>query len=57
MFMAFPASEWDVFIINGLDPIFILIFQDNGAWEGFGYVQVDTYACIGGVAPLLGGFR
>ena len=23
MFMAFPTAEWDVFIVQGLDPFFI----------------------------------
>jgi hypothetical protein len=57
MFVAFPAAKGNVFIIYGLGPIFIVIFQSNGAWERLGYVHVDADSCIRGIAPLLCSFR
>jgi len=56
MFVAFSASKWDLFIVDGLRPVLIMIFQCNGSWERLSYVQVHTYSCIRCIAPLLGGF-
>ena len=56
-FVAFPASEQNVFVVNGLGPVLIMIFQYDGSWERFGYVQVHTDSRIRGIAPLLGGFK
>jgi hypothetical protein len=44
MLMAFPASEWDVLVVNGLGPFFIMIFQENGSWERLGNVHINTYS-------------
>ena len=57
VFMAFSASEQNVFVVDGLGPVLIMIFQYDGSWEQFGYVQVHTDSRIRGIAHLLGGFR
>jgi hypothetical protein len=57
MFVAFPAPEGNVFIINGLGPVLVMILQSNGARERLSYVQIYTDLCIRHVAPLLSGFR
>ena len=57
MFMAFPASERNVFIVDGLGLVFVLIFQYDGSWEWLGDIQVYADSHIGGIAPLLGCFR
>ena len=54
--MAFPASEGDVLIVNGLGPVFVMILKSDGSRERLGYVKLYAYVCIGGVLPLLGGF-
>jgi hypothetical protein len=56
MFMAFPAAEWNMLIVDGLRPVLVMIFQRDGAKKRLGYVQIYTYSCIRGVASLLGGF-
>jgi hypothetical protein len=56
MFVAFPASKWDVFIVNGLRPVLVMVFQCDGSWERLSYVQVHTDSCIRCIALLLGGF-
>jgi len=57
VFMAFSASEQNVFVFNGLGPVFVLIFQYDGSWERLSDVQVYTDSRIGGITPLLGCFR
>jgi hypothetical protein len=57
VFMEFPASEGNVFIVDGLGPVLVMIFQYYGSWECLGYVQVHTDSRIRGKVPLLGGFR
>jgi hypothetical protein len=56
MFVAFPTSEWNVFVVDGLGLVLVMIFQCNGSWERLGYVQVHTDSHIRSVASLLGGF-
>ena len=56
MFVAFPASEWNVFVVDGLGPVLVMVFQCDGSWERLSYVQVHTDSCIRCIAPLLGGF-
>ena len=53
--MIFPASEWDVFIVDGLGPILVMVFKRYGSQKWLGYVQVYANVFIGGVSPLLGG--
>jgi hypothetical protein len=55
LLMTFPASERDVFIVDGLGPILVMVFENYGSRERLGYVQVYANARIGGVSPLLGG--
>ena len=55
--MTSAAAEWDMFIVNGLEPVFILIFQCDGPRECLGYVQVDADARVGCIPPLLRGLR
>jgi hypothetical protein len=57
VFVAFPTLEWNVFVVDGLGPVLIMIFKYYGSQEWLGYVQVHTDACIRGVVPELGGFR
>ena len=56
MFVAFPTSEWNFFVVDGLRPILVMILQCDGSWERHSYVQIHTDSRVGGVAPLLGGF-
>ena len=55
--MTSATTEWDMFIVNGLEPVFILIFQCDGPRERLGYVQVDADASVGCISPLLRGLR
>jgi len=52
--VAFSASKWYVLIVYSLRPVLIMIFQGYGPWEGFGDIDLDTDASIGGVPSLLG---
>ena len=56
MFMEFLASERNVFVVDGLGPVLVMIFKYYGSRDHLGYVQVHTNARIRGVPPLLGGF-
>jgi hypothetical protein len=42
MFVAFSASERNVFIVNGLGPVLVMILQRDGSWEQLSYVQIKT---------------
>jgi hypothetical protein len=57
MLMTPMATEWNMFIINGLDLVLVLIFQNDGPRERLSYIQVDADAGIGGITPLLRGLR
>ena len=57
MLMTSAATERDVLVVNGLDPIFVLILQNDGPRKRLGYVQIDTDVCIGSITPLLRGLR
>jgi hypothetical protein len=56
MLMAFPAAEGNMLIVDGLRPVFVVIFQRDGAGKRLGYVQIHAYSGIRGVASLLSGF-
>jgi hypothetical protein len=42
MFMTFLTVEGDVFIVYGLDPVFILIFYGDRARQSLGNVHIHT---------------
>jgi hypothetical protein len=46
MFMASPTSEWNVFIINNLNPFLVLIARTNGFWQRFGNANVNKDTSI-----------
>jgi hypothetical protein len=53
MLMALPASERDVLVVDGLRPVFIVVFQCDGSRKWFSNVHVHTDACVRGIASLL----
>jgi hypothetical protein len=52
VFMEAPATERDVFIIEGLNPFIVLIEETDGVQQCLGEIHIDAYASIGGVAPI-----
>jgi hypothetical protein len=57
MFMTSPTSEWNVFIVQSLNPFIVLIVDIDYIWKWLGEIHIDTHVCICCVAICFGDFK